>query len=265
MIKKLLLISILLSAYAYATKLELSGTVVSDNRKMITSRYMGFVKNVKVAEGDRVKKGDLLYEIDSKEIDSAKAQVELAIQQALLSLQMYQNQHSNALLNLQRNRRLKEKGIVSKAQFEGIELMEKNLRDMVKVARKQVQQAKARLQEVLNQYNYLKVNAPNDGVIVQKNINSGEMAMPGMPAMVLTDLSRLRIVTEISEKNLHFIKLGKKVHVSIPSVQIDNEGEISAIIPSSNPMTHTFKVKISFDKEGKIVYPGLYTKVTFDE
>ncbi len=265
MIKKLLLVSILLSGYAYAAKLELSGTVVSDNRKMITSRYMGFVKNVKVAEGDRVKKGDLLYEIDSKEIDSAKAQVELAIQQALLSLQMYQNQHANALLNLQRNRRLKEKGIISKAQFEGIELMEKNLRDMVKVAKKQVSQAKARLQEVLNQYNYLKVKAPNDGVIVQKNINEGEMAMPGMPAMVLTDLSRLRIVTEISEKNLHFIKLGKKVHVSIPSVHIDNVGEISAIIPSSNPMTHTFKVKISFDKEGKIVYPGLYTKVTFNE
>ena len=255
----------MLNAYAFATKLDLSGTVVSDNRKMITSRYMGFVKNVTVAEGDRVKKGDLLYEIDSKEIDSAKSQVELAIQQALLSLQMYQNQHSNALLNLQRNRRLKEKGIISKAQYEGIELGERNLRDMVKVARKQVSQAKARLQEVLNQYNYLKVKAPNDGVIVQKNINSGEMAMPGMPAMVLTDLSRLRIVTEVSEKNLHYIKIGKKVHVSIPSVHIDNEGKISAIIPSSNPMTHTFKVKITFDTEGKIVYPGLYTKLTFEE
>ncbi len=263
--KKLILLLAILSAYAYATKLDLSGTVVSDNRKMITSRYMGFVKNVTVSEGDRVKKGDLLYEIDSKEIDSAKSQVELAIQQALLSLQMYQNQHSNALLNLQRNRRLRTKGIISKAQYEGIELMEKNLRDMVKVARKQVQQAKARLQEVLNQYNYLKVKAPNDGVIVQKNINSGEMAMPGMPAMVLTDLSRLRIVTEVSEKNLHFIKIGKKVHVNIPSVKIDNEGKISAIIPSSNPMTHTFKVKITFDTEGKIVYPGLYTKITFEE
>ncbi len=265
MLKKLLLITVVLASYAWATKLELSGTVVSDNRKMITSRYMGFVKQVKVSEGDRVKRGDLLYEIDSKEIDSAKAQVELAIQQAYLSLQMYLNQHANALLNLQRNKRLREKGIVSKAQYEGIQLQEKNLRDMVKIARKQVDQAKARLKEVLNQYNYLKVKAPNDGVIVQKNINEGEMAMPGMPAMVLTDLSRLRIVTEISEKNLHFIKLGKKVHVSIPSVHIENEGQISAIIPSSNPMTHTFKVKISFDKEGKIVYPGLYSKVTFGE
>lgn len=263
--KKIVLATLLMIGYMHAAKLEVSGTVVSDNRKMITSRYMGFVKQVKVAEGDRVKKGDLLYEIDSKEIDSAKAQVELAIQQASLSLQMYLNQHANALLNLQRNRRLKEKGIVSKAQYEGIQLQERNLRDMVKIARKQVDQAKARLKEVLNQYNYLKVKAPNDGVIVQKNINEGEMAMPGMPAMVLTDLSRLRIVTEVSEKNLHYIKLGKKVHVEIPSVHIDNEGNISAIIPSSNPMTHTFKVKISFDKEGKIVYPGLYSKVTFED
>jgi len=265
MMKKIIILAAVLVAYVHAAKLELSGTVVSDNRKMITSRYMGFVKNVNVGEGDRVKKGDLLYEIDSKEIDSAKAQVELAIQQALLSLQMYQNQHANALLNLQRNRRLKDKGIISKAQYEGIQLGERNLREMVKIAKKQVAQARARLKEVLNQYNYLKVKAPNDGVIVQKNINSGEMAMPGMPAMVLTDLSRLRIVTEISEKNLHFIRLGKKVHVHIPSVKIDNEGEVSAIIPSSNPMTHTFKVKISFDKEGKIVYPGLYTKITFEE
>jgi RND family efflux transporter MFP subunit len=265
MMKKIVMILALLAAYGYAAKLELSGTVVSDNRKMITSRYMGFVKTVKVAEGDRVKKGDLLYEIDSKEIDSAKQQVELAIQQATLSLQMYLNQHANALMNLQRNRRLREKGIVSKAQYEGIQLQERNLRDMVKIARKQVEQARTRLKEVLNQYNYLKIKAPNDGVIVQKNINEGEMAMPGMPAMVLTDLSRLRVVTEISEKNLHFIKLGRKVRVNIPSVKIDNVGEISAIIPSSNPMTHTFKVKISFDKEGKIVYPGLYTKITFEE
>ncbi len=262
--KKALLLS-LMGSYLCAVTFDITGTVVSDNRKMLTSRYMGFVKEVKVAEGDRVKKGQLLYEIDSKEIDSAKTQVELAIQQAQLSLQMYQNQYTNALLNLQRNRRLYSKDIVSKFQLENLQLAVKNLRDMIKVAKKQVQQAKARLQEVLNQYNYLKVKAPNDGVIVQKNINEGEMAMPGMPAMVLTDLSRLKIQTEISEKNLHFIRLGKKVHIEIPSAKISEEGVISAIIPSSNPMTHTFRIKISFDKQGKIVYPGLYTKITIEE
>jgi len=85
---------------ANAAELLLSGSVISDNQKMITSRYMGFVKEVRVSEGDRVKKGALLYTIDSKEIDSAKSQVELGIQQAELAHQMYKNQYQNVLLNL---------------------------------------------------------------------------------------------------------------------------------------------------------------------
>ncbi len=261
--KKIIILMLLVSAYLNAAQFELAGTVVSDNKKMLTSRYMGFITEVNVAEGDRVKKGDLLYVIDSKEIDSAKAQVELAIQQAILSLQMHQSQHTNVLLNLERNRRLFAKDIVSKFQLENLELGEKNLRDMIKVSRKQVAQAKARLKEVENQYNYLRVKAPNDGVIVQKNINEGEMAMPGMPAIVLTDLSRLKIVTEVSEKNLKYIKIGKEVDVSIPSAGLKGVGTIASIIPGANPMTHSFKVKISFDPAGKMIYPGLYSKISF--
>ncbi len=256
-----LVILLMFAAALFGVDLELSGTVMSENQKMITSRYMGFVKEVRVSEGDRVKQGDILYVIDSKEIDSAKSQVELAIQQARLSLQMYQNQYTNVLLNLERNRRLYKKDMVSKFQLENLELAAKNLKDMVALAKKQVAQAKAKLQEVLNQYNYLKIKAPNDGVIVAKNINVGEMAMPGMPAMVLTDLSRIKIYAEIAESNLKDIKIGMPVSVTIPSINLHTKGKISAIIPSSNPLTHSFKIKISFDKQGKPVYPGMYSQI----
>ncbi len=263
--KKIALMILLLSSYALAVKIELTGTVVSDNKKMLTSRYMGFIKSVYVYEGDRVTKGELLYEIDSKEIDSSRIQVELGIQQARLSLQMYRNQHTNLLLNLARNKRLYAKDMVSKYQLESLELAEKNLVDMIKVAKKQVEQAKASLEQVMNQYNYLKVRAPNDGVIVQKNINVGEMAIPGMPALVLTDLSKLKIMTEVAESNLQHMKIGKEVQVEIPSAGLKSIGHVSSIIPSSNPMTHTFKIKIDFDRDGKLVYPGLYSKILFDD
>lgn len=263
--KKIILGILLLTCVAVAGKIELTGTVVSDNKKMLTSRYMGFIKNVHVSEGDRVIKGQLLYEIDSKEIDSSKIQVELGIQQARLSLQMYRNQHTNLLLNLARNKRLFAKDMVSKYQLESLELAEKNLVDMMKVARKQVQQAEASLTQVMNQYNYLKVKAPNDGVIVQKNINAGEMAIPGMPALVLTDLSKLKVLTEVAESNLQHMRIGKEVRVNIPSAGLQTIGHISSIIPSSNPMTHTFKIKIDFEKNDKMVYPGLYTKIVFEE
>jgi len=244
-----------------AIEIELSGSVISDNQKMMTSRYMGYVKNMAVSEGDIVKKGQLLYEIDSKEIESAERQVDLAISQARLALQMNKNQYNNVLTNLARHQRLYKKKMVSKYELETLELGAKNLKDMVKIAEEQVNQALAKKDEVLNQYNYLKISAPNDGVIVAKKVNEGEMAIPGMPAVVLTDLSRLRIVAEISESQLKEISIGKDVRVEVPSMGLHTTGKISSIIPNSNPMTHKFKIKIKFDQKGRSVYPGMYAKI----
>jgi multidrug resistance efflux pump len=135
------------------------------------------------------------------------------------------------------------------------------MKDMVKIATKQVAQARAMKKEVMNQYNYLKLKAPNDGVIIMKRLNVGEMAIPGMPGVVLTDLSKLSIIAEIAETDLKYIKLNKKVDLEIPSIELKTEGTIYSIIPSSNPMTHKFKLKIKFNDNGNSVYPGMYTKV----
>jgi RND family efflux transporter MFP subunit len=259
--RKILLTSAVLASILSAAGIELSGSVVSDNQKIITSRYMGFIKNMKVSEGDMVKKGDLLYEIDSKEVQAAERQVDLGISQARLALQMNQNQLNNVLINLARHKRLYKKGMVSKFELENLELAAKNLRDMVKIAKKQVAQAEAQKGEVLNQYKYLRIKAPNDGVIVMKRAKEGEIQIPGMPALVLTDLSSLKIMTEISESNLKHIKIGKKVKVEIPSIGYKGEGVIKSIIPSSNPMTHKFKIKIKFNKGKYVVFPGMYAKV----
>jgi len=261
-VKKIIIVLVFsLISMLNAVEIDLSGSVISDNQKMMTSRYMGFVKNMAVSEGDIVKKGQLLYEIDSKEIESSERQVDLAISQARLALQMNRNQYNNVLTNLARHKRLYKKKMVSKYELETLELAAVNLKDMVKIAQEQVNQALAKKDEVLNQYNYLKITAPNDGVIVAKKINEGEMAIPGMPAVVLTDLSRLKIVAEISETQLKDIHLGKKVSVEIPSLGLLTTGKISSIIPNSNPMTHKFKIKIEFDHKGRSVYPGMYAKI----
>jgi len=259
--KRLTLLLILALSYINAIELELTGSVVSDNQKMITSRYMGIVKKMSVSEGEIVKKGQLLYQIDSKEIDSKKEQVDLGISQAQLALQMNKNQYNNVIVNLGRYQRLFKKGMVSKYELENLQLAAKNMKDMVKISEKQVAQARAMKKEVMNQYNYLKLKAPNDGVIIMKKLNVGEMAIPGMPGVVLTDLSKLSIIVEISETNLKHIKIGKVVNIEVPSIHFKSTGKIYSIIPNSNPMTHKFKMKINFKKKGKSIYPGMYAKV----
>ncbi len=253
-----ILILLMLTLTIFAQNLTLAGNVISDNEKMITSRFMGFVTDVKVSEGDFVKEGQLLYSIDSREIDSAISQVKLSISEAELSVQMHQNQYINIKLNLDRNRRLLKKDMVSKFEVENLELAEKNLSDMIEISKQQLNQAKVKLLEVENQYKYLNVKAPNSGVIVRKNIKAGEMAMPGMPAIVLSDLSKLKITAEISESNLALLKYGTKVVVKIPSIDLKTIGSVCAIIPSSNPMTHTFKIKVAFEHKHVSVYPGMY-------
>ena len=246
MIKKILLLTIL-NLYVFSNEIELTGTIISDNEKVITSRNMGFIKNVYVREGSFVKKGELLYEIDSSSIDSQK-------QEALLNLQIQENMFDNIKTNYERYKRLYAQDLVAKYDVEKLELNLLNIKSMISIA-------KAKLKEVNYQYNYLKIKAPNNGLIIKKSIKSGEMAMPSVPALILSDLSSLKIQTQISESNLNNIKIGQEVDILIPSLDIQTKGEIFAIIPNVNSMTHSFTLKISFDSKEQKIYPGIYAKL----
>lgn len=234
----------------FAFQLELSGTVVSDNEKIISSRNMGFIKEVYVNEGSTVKKGDILYEIDSSSIDSNKKELEL-------NLQILQNQLQNLELNHSRYKRLQEQDLVSKYDLEQIELNVMNTKNMIAIT-------KTKQKEINAQYDYLKIKAPNDGLIIKKSIKAGEMAMPSFPAFVLTDLSSLLIKADISETNLNDVKINQEVNIEIPSQNFKTKGKIEAIIPNMAGMTHSFVLKISFDKGNYNIYPGMYSKISMD-
>mgnify|MGYP000863323867 FL=1 len=234
----------------FANQLELSGTVISDNEKIITSRNMGYIKDVYVNEGSQVEKGDILYEIDSSSIDSNKKEV-------LLNLEILKNQEKNIQLNYNRYKRLQEQDLVSKYDLEQLELNLLNTKNMILITN-------AKLKEVDTQYDYLKIKAPNDGLIIKKSIKAGEMAMPSIPAFILTDLSNLLIKTDISETNLNSIKIGQEVNIEIASQNFKTKGIVEAIIPNTNGMTHSFVLKISFNKEKFNIYPGMYSKILVD-
>jgi len=122
----------------------------------------------------------------------------------------------------------------------------------------------AKLKEINTQYDYLQIKAPNDGLVIKKSIKSGEMAMPSVPAIILSDLSSLKIKTDISESNLNSIKISQEVKVLIPSINFETIGKIESIIPNVNTTTHSFTLKISFNKGENTIYPGMYSKLLID-
>ena len=123
---KILLTTTFFCLNLLANQIELSGTVISDNEKIITSRNMGYIKEVYVNEGSNVKKGDILYEIDSSNMDSNKKEI-------LLDLEILQNQTKNIELNLGRYKRLQAQDLVSKYEVEQLELNLLNSKNMANI------------------------------------------------------------------------------------------------------------------------------------
>jgi RND family efflux transporter MFP subunit len=197
---------------------------------------MGYITKIYVNEGDSVKKGEILYEIDPTDI--------------LYNSDILKNQVKNLELNLKRYKDLLDQDLVSKFDYEQLEL---NLIT-----------AKAKLSELNANFNYLKVKAPNNALVVKKSIKEGEMAMPAMPHLILTDLDDLIIKSNIAESSLKYIKIGQTVDIKIPSQEFETKGKIIAIYPNYIANAHSFSIKISFDKKDFQIYPAMYSKITID-
>ena len=88
--KYILLILITISSL-FSGELILTGTVISNNQKMIPARYMGYIKKVNFEVGDRVQREDVLFELESAEFDILESQADLALEQAKLMLKAYQD------------------------------------------------------------------------------------------------------------------------------------------------------------------------------
>lgn len=257
--QKILIPLLLLFSYSHAANLTLSATVISDSQKIVSSHYLGYVKKINVNIGDKVKRDDILFEIESGEFDIMRSQADIGLDQAKIFVDMYQTH----LFNIQRERRRYKESTAKpkKLDIENLDIAAENTISMLKAAKQVVKKMTNKVKQFTGLYSYLKVKAPNDGVIIQKRINIGDMLMPGKLAMVLVDLNDLKIEASIPESTLKYVKTNQKVRIEIPSINFHTTGSVQSIVPSTNPMTHTMSMRVKFNTKGEEILPGMYAKI----
>jgi len=260
--KKRFFVTILLISTLHAGGIVLTGTVISDGQKMIGSRYMGYVKKVYVKLGDKVKREDDLYEIESAEFDIMKTQSNLMLEQAQIALEYWKDRLHN--LNKKKEIMKRKQGITG-FDWDDLEGQVENVKAMLESTKIMVKHAAEQVKQMAVVFNYLKMKAPSDGVVVQKNIKVGDMIMPGMMAIMIVDTENLEIDVSLSEGIIGKVKEGQRIAVEIPSIDYRTIGTVHAIIPDANPMTHKIKMRVKFDKGGHNIFPGMYAKVTIPE
>lgn len=226
-----------------------SGKVVAENSANISTRIMGYVKKVYVKTGSKVVKGQLLIEINNNDLQAKKLQAQANVYQS-------EAVFNNSQKDLKRFQQLFKENSASQKELD-------NIIAQFKVSKANLTAAKEMLNEVESQFNYFKITAPFDGVIVNKFIEEGNMANPGTILLSVENTNTVKIETMVSEKEITGIKKGAEVKVIISAINTQLKGKIAEISSSSINTGGQFLVTILLDKTNVKVLSGMYATVQF--
>ncbi|MGE5318653.1 MAG: efflux RND transporter periplasmic adaptor subunit [Hyphomicrobiaceae bacterium] len=231
-------------------RVEAPGSVISEDQVQVASRLMGYIREIKVEEGQSVKAGQLLFVVDPADIQGQVSQARAGLAQAEAAL-------ADARLDYERFGALYKEEAIPKLQWDKVRLQ-------YQVAEQQVAAARAGLALASGQMRYASVVAPISGVVTQKMANAGDLAAPGRPVLVIEGLKKLQVRTQVGSDLYARIKTGEKVTVvhDGDATQAPIEGTIAQIVPAADPASHTHLVKIDLPT-GSGLSSGSFVRVGF--
>ncbi len=222
--KKTLLSLVGLIAIVLATYLtyEHFAYVKTDNAQifghslMLTPKVSGYITNVYITEDQKVVKGQVLIEIDSRDYDNNLKQV----QGELASIAA---RKKDAEKNYHRLVELYSKGAVSQQQYDSSTSQYNDVRAKYDSIASQVSQAELNLTNT-------KIIAPTDGLIAKKSAEVGQLATPGIPLIGFIDSSERWLIANFKETDIEDIKIGNKVDIEVDAISAkEYQGKVLSI------------------------------------
>lgn len=238
---------------------ETSGTVRAKNIAVVSSRMMGEVMSLNVKEGDFVKSGQTLLKVDDRDVAERIKAAEAGYEEALKGLEAAKENMSLIDITYKRYKRLHDEKAISQQELDQIETQKKVSELEYERAQEMVNRAKAGLSEARVYHGFTRVTAPFSGVVTEKRIEKGSMAVPGSPLLTIEDTSSFRLDVNVDERLSGMIKRGMTVDITIDSVGLETKGTVSEVVPSIDPLSRTFLTKIDVKAAG--LRSGLYAKV----
>lgn len=238
---------------------EASGTVKASNTSTISSRLMGTITSLKVREGERVHAGQVLITIDDRDVIQKVKAAEAGYREAQKALDGSKENRSLAETTYQRYKKLYDEKALSQHEIDQI-TTQKRVADLeYERVQEMVNRARAGLEEAKVYHDFTKITSPVSGIVTEKKTDPGSMAAPGMPLLTIENTSSFNVEISADEGLSGKLKTGMAVDVLIDALGKKISGRISEIVPSIDPMSRTFLVKIGVQTEG--LKGGLYAKV----
>jgi HlyD family secretion protein len=225
---------------ADGSRIEGSGTIEVTEID-ISSTLAGRIVSIARDEGEQVKQGEVLVRIAYAELDAQRLSV-------IANL-------NNAAKNMERVRALYKSGSVSKKDYDNMEAMYRT--------------AKAAHEQINAAIDNAVIASPINGVVLEKNLEIGEIAFPGTPVLTVADIKDTWIKIYVNEKEMGRVKLGQKAVVTVDSfpdkefsgnvIAISNKAEFTpkTIQTKDERVKLMFAVKIAVPNPDQKLKPGM--------
>lgn len=254
-----------------------SGHVEAPHRLDVGVQITGTVLRIPVAEGQAVRAGDLLVELDAAELNATGRQADAAVAQARARLRQLQEVQApvaaqtlrqsqatleNARAALARNQELFEKGFVGQAALDDARKTSELADAQLRATRTQLETtgangsdralavadlsgAQASAQAARARAGYAAINAPLAGTLIARNVEVGDVVQPGKVLMTLSPRGLTQLVVQIDEKNLGLLALGQSALASADSYPTQRfDAQLAYINPGINATTGAVEVKL---------------------
>ncbi len=206
-----------------------NGSVEAVNDAFISPETNGQIKEIKVEEGNRVQKGQVLIRLKTRVLESNIKEVKTNLE---LAQKTYEKQ-----------KRLWEDSVGSEMEY----LQAKNRKESLEV----------KLETLKAQLDMSTIEAPFSGIVEEITQKTGELASPGQPILHLVNLKKLKIKAELSEKFLQHINEGDQVRITFPS--LENYSKTATISRKGSIVdeeSRTFTIEAKFSNPDEKIKPN---------
>jgi RND family efflux transporter MFP subunit len=251
--------------------LNATGYVVAQRKAAISSKATGRLEWLGVAEGSRVKEGDVIARIDDRDVVAQAQSVEASVRAARANVQQSEVERQNAQVEYRRNEELVEKNFISRSALDNAKARLDRAQAGVASAQANLNAAIANARNARVSVDYTQIRAPFDGVILSKSANVGDLVTPFSSAtdskgavVTMADMSTLEVEADVSESSLAKVHVGQPAEIvldALPDTRF--RGHISRMVPTVDRAKATVMTKVRFDAIDPRILPEMSAKVSF--
>ena len=253
------------------TLLNASGYVVAQRKAAVASKITGRLVSLMVEEGNQIKQGQIIARLENDDTLASRDQALANRKVAEANLAEAKAELNIATLTYGRNKRLLERQIVSKSEYDNAEARYKRAQAAVAAAKAAIGASTAVLRGATVALDYSLIRAPFDAVVLTKNADIGDIVTPlgaatNAKAAVVTiaDMHSLQVEADVSESNLGLIKAGQPCEIQLDAIPDTRfEGVVHMIVPTADRSKASVMVKIRFLQPDPRILPEMSAKVAF--